>query len=264
MNKPLKRHPFIIEYSKDHHYGLLMVWKIRQGLKKNIEPHRIAGYVNLFSEMELLPHFEDEEKFLLTLLSPNDDMRIKAQNQHTDLRAMLSDVRNNKIYNATLEKLADLLESHIRFEEREFFPHLQNNIDLDSISTGEEKEPRNQNAIDAMWTDPFWEKENGNISYETVSEAIADLTNRNYTTDFSIKPEEECLVCYKTSTCLSPSEFKIDEIHRFEGDTDPGDEMVIYAISSQIYNMKGYLVNAFGIYADENNSEIVKLLNNKI
>ena len=260
MNKPLKRHPFIIEYSKDHHYGLLLVWKIRQGLKKSIEPHRIAGYINLFAEKELIPHFDEEEKFLLNLLSPNDELRIEATNQHIELRQFLFEIEHEKVYNSTLECFSNLLEKHIRFEEREFFPHLQKTIDLDTVYTTEQKAFHNQNEIDTLWTDNFWESTNGNISYETVSEAITDLKSRSYTTDFSIKPDEQCLICNKTSICLSPAEFKIDEIHRFEGDTDPGDQMIVYAISSQIHKIKGFVVNAFGIYADDKTSEIIELL----
>ena len=121
-------------------------------------------------------------------------------------------------------------------------------------------ELHNQNEIDTLWKDNFWETSGGLISYETVSEAINDLNNRGYTSDFSLKPEDMCLICNKTSICLSPTEFKIDEIHRFEGHTDPGDQMIIYAISAQIHKIKGFVLNAFGIYADDRISEIIELL----
>lgn len=89
-----------------------------------------------------------------------------------------------------------------------------------------------------------------NIHYETVSEAINDLAKRGYTTDFEILKETECLICNKTSTQLSPDEFEIDETHRFEGDSDPGDEMIVFAISSVKHKMKGSVVNAYGMYSD--------------
>jgi regulator of cell morphogenesis and NO signaling len=97
-------------------------------------------------------------------------------------------------------------------------------------------------------------------AYETVSEAINDLINRGYTTDFEILAEKECLVCHKTSSRLSPEEFEIDEIYRFEGSTDPGDEMIVYAISSTKHNIKGMVVNAYGSYSDSNKSKIVERL----
>lgn len=99
-----------------------------------------------------------------------------------------------------------------------------------------------------------------NIYYETVSEAINDLTKRGYTTDFEILTETECLICNKTSAQLSPDEFEIDETYRFEGSTDPGDEMIVFAISSLKHNLKGIVVNAYGMYSDSATSKIVERL----
>ncbi|MEO8934954.1 MAG: phosphoribosylpyrophosphate synthetase [Xanthomarina sp.] len=97
-------------------------------------------------------------------------------------------------------------------------------------------------------------------SYDTVSEATNDLLKRGYNTNFALMNDQECLICNKTSVQLSPDDFEIDEIHRFEGNTDPGDEMIVYAISSPKFDMKGVVVNAYGMYADNNASAIVKKL----
>ena len=97
-------------------------------------------------------------------------------------------------------------------------------------------------------------------NYDTVSEAVNDLVKRGYTTDFSVMADKECLECKKTALQLSPDDFEIDEIHRFEGMTDPGDEMIVFAISSPKYDVKGVVVNAFGMYADAEASKIVSRL----
>ncbi|MEP2670256.1 MAG: phosphoribosylpyrophosphate synthetase [Cyclobacteriaceae bacterium] len=97
-------------------------------------------------------------------------------------------------------------------------------------------------------------------SFETLSEALNDLTLRGYTLDFVLHTEKDCLICRKTTRQLSSDDFEIDEFYRFEGDTDPGDEMVVYALSSSKYNVKGVVVNAFGVYADETTSKIVEKL----
>lgn len=96
--------------------------------------------------------------------------------------------------------------------------------------------------------------------YETVSEAINDLAKRGYTIDFKILTDQDCLMCHQTVTQLSPDDFEIDETHRFEGDTDPGDEMIVHAISSTKHNMKGIIVNGYGTYADTSTSKIVARL----
>ncbi|MNL46257.1 hypothetical protein D3C87_1689530 [compost metagenome] len=97
-------------------------------------------------------------------------------------------------------------------------------------------------------------------SYETVSEAINDLFDLGYTKDFNIATDEDCLICSKTGLSLSPDEFQIDEVYRFEGETDPGDEMVIFAISSKVLSVGGVLVNAYGVYADEHAWKVVQRL----
>ena len=101
------------------------------------------------------------------------------------------------------------------------------------------------------------------IYYDTVTEALAALKQKGYSRDFSLLKEEECIYCHASNSNLDPNEFVIDEVHRFEGDSDPGDEMIIYAISSLKYSTKGTLVNAFGPYADIDISRIVEKLKYK-
>lgn len=97
--------------------------------------------------------------------------------------------------------------------------------------------------------------------FDTVSEATAELKKMGYTLDFSIMTEEECLFCHITKTALSPDDFEIDDFYRFEGESDPGDSMIVYAISSKNKILKGIVVNGYGIYSDNANSAIVKKLN---
>lgn len=97
-------------------------------------------------------------------------------------------------------------------------------------------------------------------NFGTVNEAVNDLLKRSYTTDFSIIAEKECLICNKISVQLPPDEFEIDETYRFEGMTDPGDEMIVFAISSLKHNLKGIVVNAYGMYSDSTSSKIVERL----
>lgn len=98
--------------------------------------------------------------------------------------------------------------------------------------------------------------------YETLSQAITDLTKRGYTFNFNIK--NECIECVENSINLQPDEFEIDEVHRFQEMSDVGDENILYAISSVKYNLKGLLVNAFGIYADTASAELIAKLDKQI
>lgn len=118
--KPLKRVKELKPFSKDHHHGLLLGWKIRTGLKKEIAVDRIAAYTIWFYERHLLPHFELEEKYLFPVLGMEHDLIRKALNDHQQIRSIMA--LPDKI---DLLQLADLLEAHIRFEERELFGQIQ-------------------------------------------------------------------------------------------------------------------------------------------
>ena len=94
--------------------------------------------------------------------------------------------------------------------------------------------------------------------YETLSEAINDLTRRGYTLNFNLKRDQ--IQCVENKINLQPDEFEIDEVHRFQEMSDVGDENILYAISSHKNNIKGILVNAFGIYADTASAELAAKL----
>ena len=95
--------------------------------------------------------------------------------------------------------------------------------------------------------------------YGTLSQTINGLKAEGYTRDFNIK--ESSLFCKETGTQLSPDEFEIDGVFRFEGESNPDDEAIVYAISSAKDGSKGVLVNGYGISADIASAELVQKLN---
>jgi hypothetical protein len=95
-------------------------------------------------------------------------------------------------------------------------------------------------------------------SFDTLTEAMADLKSRGYDRDFNLR--ETFIECGQTGTKLSASDFEITEVYRFEGNTDPGDELVLYAIEAPVKGMKGTLVNAYGPYANTVSGELVAKL----
>lgn len=161
MDKPLKRHASLIKYSKDHHYVLLLVWKIRQGIRNFIEPHRVKAYIDLYFTQEIGPHFEAEENYLLPLLKKSDSMRLKVEQQHQIIRKVLTGVRIDGTSYSEMSALAYLLEKHVRFEERVFLPYLENNSSFKSTSSSKIGPERMRVDIDQLWTDNFWEKKAG-------------------------------------------------------------------------------------------------------
>lgn len=94
-------------------------------------------------------------------------------------------------------------------------------------------------------------------TFETLSEAIEALQLRGYEADFNLHPE--WIECPPLNLKLSPDQFHVDEVHRFEGMTDPDDSAVLYAVSSSA-GTKGLLVDAYGAYAASLSSLMIEKL----
>lgn len=95
-------------------------------------------------------------------------------------------------------------------------------------------------------------------SYDTLTEAIAALRKKGYVEDFNLR--ENCIECRQGKFKLFHDQFQIDSFYRFEGMTNPDDQSILYAISSPELNLKGTLVNAYGIYSDPLVDEMVRKL----
>jgi hypothetical protein len=98
------------------------------------------------------------------------------------------------------------------------------------------------------------------FAYDTLSQAVDELKKRGFTTDFNL--ESDHLSCSHSPVRLSPSEFEITEVYRFEGESDPADESVVYAIESR-HGQKGVLVDGFGISANNASEEMIEKLRHK-
>ncbi len=93
------------------------------------------------------------------------------------------------------------------------------------------------------------------FEYATVTEAINELSRRGYTIDFNL-PEH---VQKFESGAYSPSDFRIAGVYRYEGETDPADEAVVYALESKA-GLKGLLVSGYGSAAGRGPAAILKKL----
>lgn len=102
------------------------------------------------------------------------------------------------------------------------------------------------------------DQDNLKESFGTLSETINGLMKLGYIHDFNIS--EECLVCHQTNITLSPNDFQIDKVYRFEGESNPEDQSILYAISSAKFDIKGVLVNGYGISSDDTTSKLIEKL----
>src|SRR5215469_4060165 len=151
---PIRRNKNIVSLSQDHHAGLLFCWKIRQGLKHEIDPGRIKAYVHYFWQHHLRPHFKEEEAFLFIL--PDNPGIARAKDEHYRIGVVVEAILTGPSEEALrlLPALADTVDNHIRFEERELFPHLEKQLSetqLESIGRHINEKPHLPDA----WKDEY-------------------------------------------------------------------------------------------------------------
>lgn len=134
-NQPIKRSEDMRLLSRDHDFGLLFSWKIKQGIARNVDTIRIRDYLNFFLSQPLRDHFLDEEVLLFNRLDVEEPC-VQAKKDHQQIvnlidAANAADQGDYLVY----EKLIAFLNDHIRFEERVVFPHLEKVLSESTLSS---------------------------------------------------------------------------------------------------------------------------------
>ena len=154
--KPIKRNENIVKLSREHHTTLLFCWKIRNGLKNGAEHGRIIKYVHYFKEGHMLPHFKQEEEILFAPVKDNQVQ--KALDDHKNILQQIESLEENGTNTeARLLTLADTVDNHVRYEERELFPHLEEVLTTNQLEEiGRIMKDDEDHADD--YPDEFWVK----------------------------------------------------------------------------------------------------------
>ena len=85
----------------------------------------------------------------------------------------------------------------------------------------------------------------------TLSEVINKLKQEGYTEDFNL--HDSCAVFDR-----DPSQFVIEKTYRFDNLSDPADQCVLYAVCYKKRNIKGILLNSYGIYNEPETSHLLE------
>lgn len=153
---PIKRNENLVRISRDHHATLLFCWKIRTGLKLNIDTERIKTYVQYFWQVHMQPHFVEEETILFV---PVKDAAVqKALDEHADINKQVESIMASSIVQSQqLATLADVVDNHVRYEERELFPHLENILTGEQLKEiGSRLQATAGTVCNDDFTDEFW------------------------------------------------------------------------------------------------------------
>ncbi len=143
---PLKRVPELRKLSEDHHHGLVLARRAKRAAEENEDSVAQAWkeVKNRFRN-ELEPHFQIEEKYLVPPLEAHGKTELveRTTDDHRRLRKAVSE---DALRSASgLKAFGEMLDQHIRFEERELFEEAQRLLsrdDLKAIERACETPPR--------------------------------------------------------------------------------------------------------------------------
>ena len=132
------RHPGLASLSQDHHHGLALALRCRKQSLGQIKPigqqglrERAREFGEFYSQI-LIKHFQAEEEILFPLLFslvPESGPIIdQLKKDHEQIRAANSQLAGDSGLGKILFDLGDLLERHIRKEERELFPLFEKRV----------------------------------------------------------------------------------------------------------------------------------------
>ena len=136
--KPLKRHPKLIPLSRQHHQGLILAQLLKndvpdyKGLPTT--PSGKLEYTQALFEQTLFPHFKKEEEILIPMIkgysSTLDSLSQQILSEHQTIKTLFDDLsqQDESELPDALDTLGRQIEAHIRFEERQFFPKIQQEV----------------------------------------------------------------------------------------------------------------------------------------
>jgi len=132
----MKRSRHLKPLSSEHHHALLVAFQLKKGLAGHSEsagaPKDLPGLVALarrFEDQVFRAHARAEERALGKHV-PEPDLR-RLVTEHAELMRLLEQARTARPpdQRAALGAFADLLERHVRWEERELFPFAEGHVD---------------------------------------------------------------------------------------------------------------------------------------
>ncbi|MGE5817405.1 MAG: hemerythrin domain-containing protein [Deltaproteobacteria bacterium] len=154
------RHSSLVPLSHDHHHGLALALRCRRQALGQLKPVGVKGLRERAQEFReffagnLVNHFRAEEEVLFPEISAripeSRDLIDLLVREHEQMRSAIRNLQEEGLAKLVFD-LGDLLERHIRKEERELFPLFEQNADLFDVETVGE---RITNILGSVETSP--------------------------------------------------------------------------------------------------------------
>lgn len=157
----MKRSTSLEQLSQDHFAGLLVVRRLRSGLKNDADPEVMASYTVHFWDTYLTQHFHDEETLLTPALDEAGQIGLADRmiSEHRALEVLVSRMRSEDATDPSLlDQFAGLLKDHIRFEERQLFPAIEQHASPERLKEIGDHLAGTGTCYNLNWPNQFWDE----------------------------------------------------------------------------------------------------------
>ncbi len=167
----MKRHRALIPLSHDHHDALVAARRLRRGADAPDPVAAVTVFLDFFAA-SVVPHFREEEEQLFPLVADSEEARelvVQALLEHQRLHAAAATLgqlvvrgRADPALGRQMRDLAALLDAHVRFEERQLFPLIEQLASEEALSTLANSATRKGNG-------PIWGAESEELNATLLS-----------------------------------------------------------------------------------------------
>ena len=91
----------------------------------------------------------------------------------------------------------------------------------------------------------------------TLVSVEKDLSKQGYTQDFTVIDGRLHTLSTASGKTYAPDEITITDFYRFEGESNPDDTAILYALEASD-GVKGTISSAYGVYADTDIDDFLK------
>lgn len=151
----MKRHQALIPLSHDHHHTLVEARHLHRGADAPDPIAAVTAFLAFFTA-SVVPHFREEEELLFPHVAEAEEAEklvVRALLEHQRLHAAAAELRellrerDDRVLVRPMRDLAGLLEAHVRFEERQLFPLIEELVSEEALGTLTNTEAPNNGPI---------------------------------------------------------------------------------------------------------------------
>jgi hemerythrin-like domain-containing protein len=132
----MKRNINLQPLSKQHHNALMAVLLLKKGVAKTADAEVMKGFILSIWNDELKEHFAMEEQIFSEYYANKALSHLIEQmhKEHQAIKEMIGEFLSSSATLQLIEQFYQILEQHIRFEERILFPVVENTLTDDALN----------------------------------------------------------------------------------------------------------------------------------